>query len=79
MLDIRVVNLHKSVFLGQTFEIFSTFLPFITRLLLEDCAKFFLGFLNIIEWRPLVHTCLSNSSVTSQYNVQISVGVMDQL
>ena len=77
MLDIGVVDLSELVLFALRDELGS--IPLIARLLLEDCTELLLSLLNIVEWRPLMHTILTNAAITSQYNVKLSVGVKDDL
>ena len=74
MLYVRVVHFGELVllFLGDEAALDSS-VPLISTLSLEDGPELLLRILNVIEWRPLVHTVLANAAIACQHDVQLTV------
>ena len=79
MLNVSIVDLHQRILFRLADETLRRLVPFIAGLLLVDRAEFFLGLFDVVEGCSLINTCLSDSPVSCQDDIQISVCVVDQL
>ena len=79
VLDLGIVDIDQDILFLLLNEVGVGSLPLICGFLLEDSFELFLSFFRGVERSTLVHTFLANSTVPSQHNIQVSVGVVNHL
>ena len=76
---VRVVYFDQIVLLWLFLERSLSSFPFVASLLLEYLLEISFRLFNCVEGASLVHSFLANATPSSNHNVKVTIGVMDQL